>query len=243
MADQDRRQPVRQRLRRGQSEFEDPRADGPQRTDADPAVRVRRDPDAFGRKIRGLPAGRRPGAGRMSVMAVLADGQRAVSRRRLRPLLCLCADQDRIRHRPLRHGGEAPARRARPAPRRQRISCGQGVHHRRHGHLAVVRRAGKGAGLRRRRISLGARIQERAALDGRDRKTPGGETRAHGQPHLGRSREPAARTPRCRRFRHQDAGQDRPSLPRRDTLSYLAPLAGRGRRALRAAGEGVQVYR
>ena len=47
---------------------------------------------------------------------------RAVSRRRLRPLLCLCADQDRIRHRPLRHGGEAPARRARPAPRRERVS-------------------------------------------------------------------------------------------------------------------------
>jgi GST-like protein len=56
----------------------------------------------------------RPGARRMPVMAVLADGQRALSRRRLRPFLRLCADQDRIRHRPLRHGGEAPARRARP---------------------------------------------------------------------------------------------------------------------------------
>jgi GST-like protein len=38
--------PVRQRLRRGQSELQDPGADGPQRADADPGVRVRRDPDA-----------------------------------------------------------------------------------------------------------------------------------------------------------------------------------------------------
>ncbi len=52
------------------------------------------------------------------VLAVLADGQRALPRRRLRPLLCLCADQDRIRHRPLRHGDEASARRAGSSPRR-----------------------------------------------------------------------------------------------------------------------------
>ena len=89
---------------------------------ADPAVRVRRDPGASGRKVRRLPAGRRGGAGRMPVVAVLADGQRAVSRRRLWPFLRLRADQDRIRHRPLRHGGEAPARRARPPSGRQRIS-------------------------------------------------------------------------------------------------------------------------
>ena len=47
-------------------------------------------------------------------------GARAVPRRRLRPLLRLCADQDRIRDRPLRDGGQAPARRARPAPGRER---------------------------------------------------------------------------------------------------------------------------
>ena len=46
-------------------------------------------------------------------------GSRAVSRRRLRPLLRLRPDQDRIRHRPLRHGGEAPAGRAGPAPGRE----------------------------------------------------------------------------------------------------------------------------
>ena len=71
--------------------------------------------------------------------------------------------------------------------------AGQRIHDRRHGDLAVVRRAGQGPGLRRRRIPVGARIQERAALDRRDRKTPGGEARAHGQPHLGRSGEPVAR--------------------------------------------------
>ena len=96
-------------------ELEDPGADGPQRAEADPGVRVRRDPAASRRKIRRVPADGAAGARRMPVLAVLADGQRALSRRRLRPLLCLCADQDRIRHRPLRDGGEAPARRARPA--------------------------------------------------------------------------------------------------------------------------------
>ena len=67
----------------------------------------------------------------------------------------------------------------------------------------------KGLGLRRRRIPVGARIQERAALDRRDCKAPGGEARTHGQPYLGRSGEPAARAARGQRFRYQDAGQDR----------------------------------
>ena len=71
--------------------------------------------------------------------------------------------------------------------------AGDRVHDRRHGDLAVVRRAGQGPRLRRRRIPVGARIQERAALDRRDCKAPGGEARPHGQPHLGRSGEPAAR--------------------------------------------------
>ncbi len=51
----------------------------------------------------------------MPVVAVLADGQRPVPWRRLRPLLRLRADQDRVRHRSLCHGGETPARRSRPA--------------------------------------------------------------------------------------------------------------------------------
>ena len=88
---------------------------------ADPRVRVRRDPAVPRREVRRVPADRRAGARRMPVVAVLADGQRAVSRRRLRPLLRLRADQDRIRDRPLRDGGEAPARRARPPAGRQRV--------------------------------------------------------------------------------------------------------------------------
>ena len=88
--------------------------------DADSRVRVGRDPDLPRREVRRVPADRRRGARRVPVVAVLADGQRAVPRRRLRPLLRLRADQDRIRDRPLRDGGQAPARRARPPPRRER---------------------------------------------------------------------------------------------------------------------------
>jgi hypothetical protein len=55
-------------------------------------------------------------AHRGAELAVLADGLRPVPGRRLRAFLCLCADEDRIRDRPLRHGGEAPARRARQEP-------------------------------------------------------------------------------------------------------------------------------
>ncbi len=92
-----------------------PGAHGPQRSEAHPRVRIRRDPHLPRREVRRLPADRAGGARRVPVLAVLADGQRALSRRRLRPFLRLCADQDRIRDRPLRHGGEAPARRARQA--------------------------------------------------------------------------------------------------------------------------------
>ncbi len=58
-----------------------------------------------------LPSGR-PGAGRVPVVAVLANGQRTLPRRRPGPLLCLRADQDRIRHRSVRDGSETPTRRA-----------------------------------------------------------------------------------------------------------------------------------
>ena len=46
------RRPVRQRLCRDQSEFQDPGVDGPQRAEADPHLRIRRDPDASGGKVR-----------------------------------------------------------------------------------------------------------------------------------------------------------------------------------------------
>ena len=100
------------------------------------------DPGLSRREIRRVPADRRQDARRVLFLAVLADGQRALSRRRLRPFLCLCADQDRIRHRPLCHGGEAPARRARPPARRGRISLRRRLFDRRHRGVAVVRRAG-----------------------------------------------------------------------------------------------------
>ena len=46
-----------------------------------------------------------------------------------------------------------------------------------------------------RRVPVRARLQERAALDRHDRQAPGREARPHGQPHLRRPREPAARAP------------------------------------------------
>jgi hypothetical protein len=56
--------------------------------------------------------------------------------------------------RPLRDGGEAPARRARPPPRRAPLHGGRRVHHRRHRDLALVRRARRRAGLRRGGVPL-----------------------------------------------------------------------------------------
>ncbi len=57
LADPDQRgRPVRQRLRCGQPELEDPGAPGPQRADAGARVRVGRDPAVPGREVRGLPS-------------------------------------------------------------------------------------------------------------------------------------------------------------------------------------------
>ncbi len=57
-------------------------------------------------------------------------------------------------------------------------------------------------------VPAGAGVCQRAALGGRDRRPPGRAARPHGQPRVRRAVEPVARTPRCRRLRHQDAGQD-----------------------------------
>ena len=75
--------------------------------------------EKFGAFLPREPAGPRG----MPLMAVLAGGQRTLSRRRLRAFLCLRADQDRICHRSLRDGGKAAARRARQASRRPCLSC------------------------------------------------------------------------------------------------------------------------
>ena len=62
--------------------------------------------------------------------------------------------------------------------------AGAGLHHRRHGDLALVWRAGEGLAVRRRRIPGGARIQARPALGGPIAARPAVEARAHGQPHV-----------------------------------------------------------
>ena len=96
-------------------------------------------------------------ARRVLFLALLADGLGALSRRRFRPFLRLRADQDRIRHRSVRDGDETSARRARPAPGRDRIRGGQRLHDRRHGHLALVRRPGEGRAVWRGRVSEACR--------------------------------------------------------------------------------------
>ena len=105
------------------------------------------------------------------------------------------------------------------------------LHHRRHGGLALVRRAGQGPALRRRRVPGGAGLQERPALGRRDRRAAGGEARPHGQPPAGRSGEPAARAPRRQRLRAQDAGQDGGRLTRATSPAKLGTwLAAEGSR-------------
>src|ERR1700685_2018752 len=55
-------------------------------------------------------------------MVVLADGQRAVSRRGLRSFLRLRSDEDRICDRPVCHGIDRHSRCATPGPRQPRLS-------------------------------------------------------------------------------------------------------------------------
>ena len=62
---------------------------------------------------------------------------------------------------------------------------GRRLHDRRHGDLALVRRPGAGAAVRGGRVPVRAGIQERAALGRCDRRPAGGETRAHGEPASG----------------------------------------------------------
>ena len=59
LADQNRRRrSVRQRIRRDQSQLQDPGAAGSQRSEADPGLRVRRDPGVSRREVRRIPADR-----------------------------------------------------------------------------------------------------------------------------------------------------------------------------------------
>ena len=71
----------------------------------------------------------------------------------------------------------------------------QRLHHRRYRGLAVVWRRGQRDGIRLRRVPVGPRVQERAALGRCDRRATSGQAWAHGQPCLWRSVEPVARAP------------------------------------------------
>ena len=190
LADQDRRRrPVRQRLRRDQPELQDPGPDGPQRPHADPGVRIRRDPAATWPRSSARSCRREPaGARRVPVLAVLADGQRALSGRRLRPLLCLCAGEDRIRDRPLRHGGRSASSTCSTGAWRTTAYLGRRrLHHRRHGDLALVWRRSRRAGSTTPASSCRCRNTRTSSLGRRDCRPAGGEARPHGQPRLRRA--------------------------------------------------------
>ena len=195
LADPDqRRRSVRQRLRRDQPELQDPGAAGSQRSEADPRVRDRRDPDASRGEVRRVPADRARRARRVPVVAVLADGQHAVSRRRVRPFLCLCAD----RRSNMRSTG-SPWRRSgcwtcwtsgwrRTSTWRATIyTIADMAAWPWYGGLVKFGQYGGS------RVPVGARIQERHALGRCDLRAAGGAARADGQSPAGRSVEPVAR--------------------------------------------------
>jgi hypothetical protein len=88
---------------------------------ADPRLRVRRDPAIPCREVWCFLTDRHRCARRMPFAAVLANGQRALPGRWIRPLRRLRPDENLICHRPVRNGGEATTRRARPPSRGKRL--------------------------------------------------------------------------------------------------------------------------
>ena len=139
-----RRRPVRQRLRRDQSELEDPGAARPQH------ARRRRASSSRARSWStsprsSTPSCRRAGSARAECMSWLfwQMGSAPFLGGGFGHFYAYAPEKMRVPDQPLRHGSEAPARRARPQSRRsRRFLVRRRVHDRRHGHLPVVRRAG-----------------------------------------------------------------------------------------------------
>jgi glutathione S-transferase len=86
-----------------------------------------------------------------------------------------------------------PIRRARPAPGGKRVHRRAGLHHRRHGGLALVRRPREQLVVQCRRVPAGRHLPQRPPLDRPDPRAPRRAARPDGQPHHGRPLEPAAR--------------------------------------------------
>ena len=176
LADPDQRgRSVRQRLRRRQPELQDPGADGPQRAEADPRVRIRRDPAAI--SPRSSAPSCRPSAGARAECLSWLFWQMGSA-----PYLgggfghFYAYAPTKIEYAIDRFAMEVK-RQLDVLDRRlaeSRVSRRRRIHDRRHRGLAVVRRAGEGPALRRRRVPAGAGLQERPALDRRDRRAPGG---------------------------------------------------------------------
>ena len=185
---------------------------GPQRAEADPGLRVRRDPAVSGGEVRRVPAdasrARAPNAcrgcsGRWAARLISAAAS-AIStpmRRRRSNTPSTGSPWRRSACSTCSIGGSA----------RAEYLAGDALHHRRHRRVPLVRRPRRRRALRRRRVPVGAGLQERAAL-GRRRSLPAPGGASAGAWSTAPGAIPPsqlARAPRRQRFRDQDAGQAR----------------------------------
>ena len=244
LADPDRRgRPVRQRLRRGQSELQDPGADGPQRAEADPRVRIRRDPACTSPRS-SAPSCRPSRAARAECLSwlfwqmgsapYLGGGfghfyayaptkiEYAIDRFAMEVKRQLDVLDRRLAESEYVAGDDYTIADMAIWPW--------------YGGLVKGWQYGAGEFLQR------AGVQERAALGRRDLRAAGGAARPHGQPHLRRAVEPVARAPRRQRLRDEDAGQARAGeLNGALTSPREADINGRTLRASCPFGYGSQV--
>ena len=209
LADQDRRgRAVRLGLRGGQSQLQDSGADRPQRAEADPRVRIGRDPDPPRREVRRVPAhGARDRA---------RSACRGCSGRWAARLTSAAASATST---PMRRSRSNTPSTASPWRSSGSSTCSTGGSARAkylagddytiadmavwpwYGGLAKGLLYDAGEFLA---VTEYKNVQRWTDTIG---DAPGGEARPDRQPHAGRSGEPAARAPRRQRLRAQDAGQ------------------------------------
>ena len=203
-----RGRPVRQRLRRRQPELQDPGAAGPQRADADPRVRVRRHPAVPGREVRRLRCPTRRGRRaeclswlfwQMGSAPYLGGGfghfyayapskiEYAIDRFAMEVKRQLDVLDRRLAESAYLAGDDYTIADIAIWPW--------------YGALAKGQLYEAGEFLQVQDYTHVLRWTDQIAA------APGGAARPHGQPHLGRAGQPAARAPRRQRLRHPDAGQ------------------------------------
>ena len=129
-----------ERLRRHQSQFQDPRAGRPQRRGANSRLRIRRNPPLSRREVRRVPA--KVGPERAETLSWLfwQMGSAPFLGGGFGHFFAYAPEKIRICDQPLRDGGEAAVRRPQPPPRKERIYRRPRLYDRRHRNLAMVRR-------------------------------------------------------------------------------------------------------